>query len=127
MLLQAELAKGRRSVGRENLFGRVVREQSDGDGDEPAHQMGIAVATKMQDRASLRVAAVFALEPDLTDAAAHLVDVVVRLFGKRLERTAQFDDITIAILPFVQEGEIVTDGVNRGQRRAREMKTAPFL
>jgi hypothetical protein len=46
----------------------------------------------------------------------------VRRFGQRLERTAELDDVAVAILPLVEEGEIVTDGVNRGQRRARELR-----
>lgn len=122
MLFEAEFAEGRYRVSRENGFGRAVGEQRYGDGDEPADEVRVAVAAKMEDRAPLIVLARLALEPDLADAAAHLVDVVVRRFGQRLERTAELDDVAVAILPLVEEGEIVTDGVNRGQRRARELR-----
>jgi hypothetical protein len=80
--------------------------------------MRIAIAAKMQDRLAGRVAANYAFEPDLADAAANLVGVVVRGLAQRLERAAELNDIAIAILPVVEEGEIGADGFDRGQRRA---------
>jgi hypothetical protein len=80
--------------------------------------MRIAVAAKMQNGLAGRVVADFAFEPDLADAAANLVGVVMRGLAQRLERSAEFDDVAITILPVVEEGEIGADGVDRGQRRA---------
>jgi hypothetical protein len=39
----------------------------------------------------------------------------VRRFAQRLKRAAELDDIAVAILPIVEEGEIVAYGVNRAQ------------
>jgi hypothetical protein len=39
----------------------------------------------------------------------------VRLLAQRLERPAELDDIAVAILPIVKEGEIVADGLDRAQ------------
>ena len=78
--------------------------------------MGIAVAAEMQDGLAGGVDARLALDPDLADAAAHLVGVVVRLVAQRLQRAAELDDIAIAILPIVEEGEIVAYRVDRAQR-----------
>jgi hypothetical protein len=80
--------------------------------------MRIAVAAKMQNRRAGRVAAALAFEPNLADAAANLVGVVMRGRAQRLEGAAEFDDIAIAVLPVVEEGEIGADGFDRGQRRA---------
>jgi len=65
-----------------------------------------------------RVPADFTLEPDLADATADLVGVVARALAQRLERAAELDDVAIAVLPVVEEGEIGADGFDRGQRRA---------
>ena len=51
-------------------------------------------------------------QPDLADAAGHL-PVGVWLLGERRQRLAQFDDIAIAVLPFVEEGKIVADRLDR--------------
>ena len=118
MLLEAEFAERRQGVGSDDLLGRAVREKRDRDRDQPAHQMRIAVAAKMQNGLAGRVAADFAFEPDLADAAANLVGVVMRGLAQRLERSAEFDDVAITILPVVEEGEIGADGFDRGQRRA---------
>jgi hypothetical protein len=82
----------------------------------------------MQDCLAGRVAADFAFEPDLADAAANLVGVVVRGWAQRLERSAELDDVAIAILPLVEEGEIGADRFDRGQRRAlQERLNLPLI
>ncbi len=118
MLLEAEFAECRQGVRGDDLPGRAVGEKRDRDRDQPAHQMRIAVAAKMQDRLAGRVAAALAFEPNLADAAANLVGVAMRGRAQRLERAAEFDDIAITVLPVVEEGEIGADGFDRGQRRA---------
>jgi hypothetical protein len=42
----------------------------------------------------------------------------MRGLAQRLERSAELDDVAIAVLPVVEEGEIGADGFDRGQRRA---------
>jgi len=51
----------------------------------------------------------------LTDAAPHLVALIVGRLAKRLEGMTEFDDIAIAILPIVEGGEIVADGLEISQ------------
>jgi hypothetical protein len=47
----------------------------------------------------------------LTDAAPHLVAFIVGRLAKGLEGMTEFDDIPIAILPIVEGGEILTNGL----------------
>ena len=77
--------------------------------------MGIAVAAEMKNGLARTVCARLALDPDLADAAANLVGVVVRRLGQRLQRAAELDDIAVAVLPIIEEGEVVAYGVNRVQ------------
>jgi hypothetical protein len=119
MLFETQFAEDAESVGRQDFLRRTVGIERDGDRHQTANQMGIAVAAIMQKDASVGGVARFALKPDLTDAAAHLIDVVMGGLVERLERASQFDDIAIAILPLVEEGEIGANGVDRMQRRAR--------
>ena len=120
MLLQAEFTERRKGVDAEDLLGRPVGKKRDRDRHEPAHEMQIAVAAKVQNRLAGRVPTSFAFEPNLADAAANLVGVVVRGLAQRLERAAQLDDVAIAVLPLLEEGEIGANGFDRGQRRARD-------
>ncbi len=62
----------------------------------------------------------FFFEPSLIDGAAdgaapHLVAFIVGRLAKRLEGMTEFDDIAIAILPIVEGGEIVADGLEISQ------------
>ena len=50
MLLEPELAERRQRVRLANLFAGSIGKERDGDGDQAAHEMRIAVAAKMQDR-----------------------------------------------------------------------------
>jgi hypothetical protein len=52
-----------------------------------------------------------AFQPYLTDAASHFVAFIVARLAKRLEGMTEFDDIAVAILPIVEGGEIVADGL----------------
>ena len=42
-----------------------------------------------------------------------LLAAIARLVGKRRQRLAEFDDIAIAVFPFVEEGEVVADRLDR--------------
>jgi hypothetical protein len=71
-------------------------------------------------------------QPYLTDAAPHLVDFIVGCLAKRLEGMTEFDDIAIAILPIVEGGEIVADGLEISQailayaRALMDPRSQPF-
>ena len=70
----------------------------------------------MQDHLAVDARSRLAFQPYLTCAAPHLVAFIVGRLAKRLEGMTEFDDIAIAILPIVEGGEIVADGVNACQR-----------
>ena len=64
--------------------------------------MRVAVATIMEDHLAIGAFSWLALQPNLADAAPHLVHAIMRRLAERLERVTQFDDITVAILPIVE-------------------------
>jgi hypothetical protein len=66
-----------------------------------------------------------AFQPYLTDAAPHLVAFIVGRLAKRLEGMTEFDDIAIAILPIVEGGEIVADGLEISQ--GPQLRLLPLL
>ena len=83
--------------------------------DQPAHDMGVAVAEIGQHRLALVVALELARQPDLAGAALHLVGVVAVGVGKGRQRAAELDQIAVAIVPLIQQREIVDDLVDRGR------------
>jgi hypothetical protein len=115
MLLKAKGAKGAKRVDGKNPRRRLVGEKGDRDGDQPSHQMRVAVAAIMEDHFARGAFSRLALQPNLADAAPHLVHAVMRRLAERLERVAQFDDVAVAILPIVEGGKIFADCFNRRQ------------
>lgn len=55
-------------------------------------------------------------EPDLAGAALHLVGGRPLVFRQVRQRLAELDHIAVAILPVLEEGEIVHDFVKAGHR-----------
>jgi hypothetical protein len=96
--------KGAQGVNGENLLWRPIREKRDGDRDQPADELRVAVAAIVQDRLAVGARSHFAFQP-------HLVAFIVGRVAKGLEGMTEFDDIAIAILPIVEGGEIVMDGL----------------
>ena len=52
-------------------------------------------------------------EPDLADAALHLVGRGMLGLRHRIERAAEFDDVPVAVVPIVQQRKIIPDFVDR--------------
>jgi hypothetical protein len=115
MLLQTERAKGAQGINGENLLWRPIRKKRDRDRDQPANDVRVAVAAIMQDRLAVGARSRLAFQPYLTDAAPHLVACIVGRLAERLEGMTEFHDIAIAILPIVEGGEIVADGLEISQ------------
>jgi hypothetical protein len=115
MLLQTERLKSAQGVDGENLLWRPIREERDRDRDQPANDVRVTVAAIMQDHLAVGARSRLAFQPYLTDAAPHLVAFIVGRLAKRLEGMTEFDDIAIAILPIVEGGEIVADGLEISQ------------
>ncbi len=117
---EAEFGERRARVFGKDRFRLAIGIQRESDRDQTAHQMGIAVAEEMKHRAPVGAGARFALDPDLADATAHLGRLVVRGFGQRFERLAEFEDVAVAIFPIVEKSEVLADGGDRGQDRSLE-------
>jgi hypothetical protein len=56
------------------------------------------------------------LQPNLADAAANLVCIVMGSFAQRLQRAAELEDIAIAVFPIVEKGKVAADGIEACQR-----------
>jgi uncharacterized protein DUF6456 len=108
MLLEAELAEDRLRIGRQDLVGMPALVGGKQDRDQPAHDVGVAVALKRQAR-RLPVALDGGREPHLAGAAAHLVALGAQLRGERRQRAPELDHIAVAVLPVVEEREVVPD------------------
>ncbi len=84
--------------GAEDLARTVAAVDMQQQGDQAAHQHGVAVGLQMQDPV-----AQFMDQPDLRTAAAHLVGVGLELVGQRGQGLGHGDDPAVARLP-VGEG-----------------------
>jgi hypothetical protein len=69
----------------------------------------------MQGMSAVRARFRLAFQPNLTDAAPHLVGVIMGRRAQRLERVTQLDDIAVAILPIVKGVKIFADRLDRRQ------------
>jgi hypothetical protein len=119
MLFESQLAERRQRVRIENLVRGAIRVERERDRHQAANEMRIAVTAKMKDGPAIGIRQRLALDPDLADAAANLVGVVVSGFGQRFERTPEVDHIAIAIFPIVEKGEVLANRFNRRQFDAR--------
>src|SRR6516165_104526 len=79
--------------------------------------MGIAVAVEGEYRTTGAVRLHVREQPDLAGAAAHLVGLVVSTFRKRRQSPSKFDDIAVAVVPLLEQREILNDFINRGHNR----------
>src|SRR5262249_44618868 len=98
---QTEFIEYRERIGGQNFLGRTAGIERERDRNEPAHDMGVAVAAISQHRRA--VVAIDPLgQPDLADASLHLVRG--RMFRLRhwFQHAAEFDDVPVPVVPLVQ-------------------------
>jgi hypothetical protein len=79
--------------------------------------MGVAISDDFYDRPTRIIRFAVGDDPYLTDAAAHLIGVIVLGLAQRRQRASELDDVTIAIFPIIQESEIVSDTLDGLQTR----------
>ena len=115
MLLEAERAKGGKRVDGQDLIRRPVGKERNRNSDQSPHEVRVAVAAKMQGLSAIPARFRLAFQPNLTDAAPHLVDVIVGRRAQRLERVTQLDDIAVAILPIIKGVKVFADRLDRRQ------------
>ena len=89
--------------------------------------MRIAVAPIMKRCFAADARLLLKFEPNLADAAANLVGVIMRRLAERLERAAEFENIAIAIFPVVEEGEIAANRVKTGQSGVLRARIGPSV
>src|SRR5207344_2171832 len=90
---------------------RVDRKE---DGDQPPHDMGVAVTLEDEARRGPVGRAIdLGREPDLTGAAANSVRFRSRRFRQRRQGAAELDHVAIAVLPVIQELEVREDVLER--------------
>jgi hypothetical protein len=86
---------------------RVDRKE---DGDQPPHDMGVAVALEAEARRGPGGGAIdLGREPDLTGAAANFVRLRSRRFRQQRQGAAELDHVAIAVLPVIQKLEVRED------------------
>ena len=117
-------AKG---IGCQNVARAFVGIQSEQNRDQPADDMSVAVTPKRENRSAGAVGPHGTREPNLAGATLDLVLINMRLGRKRSECTAELDDVPIAIVPFVEQGEVVADLVDRHNARASASAVPPPL
>src|SRR5215203_4226515 len=75
--------------------------------------MGVAVAVKSKDRTAAAIRFDGRREPHLAGAAPHLVGFVARGLRQWRQGAAKLDQIAVAVVPLLQEIEILNDLVDR--------------
>ncbi|MNL41903.1 hypothetical protein D3C87_1643320 [compost metagenome] len=118
MFDQADLAECIDRIEPGDLGGTLAGIDRKHDGDQSAHDVSVGFAFEDQDRI-VRIARRLGGEPDLAGAALHLVFAGAFGFRHLGQGLAEFDHIAVAILPFVEEGEVVDDLVKRGHGPVR--------
>src|SRR6476646_6720436 len=90
---------------------RVDRKE---DGDQPAHDMGVAVALEAEAQRGPGGGAIdLSREPDLTGAAANFVRLRSRSSRQWRQGAAELDHVAVAVLPVIQELEVREDVLER--------------
>ena len=105
MLLQPQAIENRVGIDGQRLVERPAVVDGGEDGDEAAYDVRVAVGEEGEDRSPVAALNVGG-EPDLAGAAAHLVGVSPQRFGQRRQGAAELDQIAVAILPIVEQGEV---------------------
>ena len=110
----------RDGISLHNFGAGLARAERQQDGNEAAHDMRVAVAADHQRRLAAAGLGNRRRQPNLAGAARDFVLIILQHIGKRLEHFAKFDDIAVAVLPIVEQGEVFDDVVDR-----RHVSTIP--
>src|SRR5262249_8744275 len=101
MLGEPEFGKHGAGIRVEDLLGRAALVEGKKDGDEAAHDVGVAVALKAEDSRCAGSRAGLAGKPNLAGAAAHPVGLRAQSLGQWRQGPPKLDDIAVAVLPVV--------------------------
>ena len=111
-----------------DVAGVAAGVEGDQERDQPAHDVGVALAAHAENGSVLRRFGA-GLEPDLARAAANLVGLRPRRVGQRLHHAAEFDDVAVALVPIVEKLEVRDDLVEGGQHAGTDdgVGTTPHI
>src|SRR5262245_32355200 len=113
MFTEPELGKHGPGIRAQDLLGRAALVERKQNGDQAAHDVGIAVTLKAEDGGFAGSGAAFAGKPNLAGAAAHPIGLGAQGLGQWRQGSAKLDDITVAVLPVIEERKVGPDAVDR--------------
>src|SRR5262249_29683682 len=108
VLPEVQQAECVRSIDADDLLSCLARIEREENGNQPAHDVGVAIADEAQARAGA-VRLDLCRQPNLTHAALHLVGGRALCLGQGLKLAPELDDVAVTVLPIVEEGEIGED------------------
>src|SRR5579884_3030245 len=109
MLAQSHFLEQGDGIETQNVLGALARIDGKKNCNQSAHDMRVAVADESQDRFAAAVWPHSGIEPNLAGATLHLVDVGACRLVQWRKFPAELDQVTIAVVPIVQEREILDD------------------
>src|SRR3954451_10413174 len=112
VLAQSDAVEYVDGIGGEDLARRLTGIDGEQNRDETAHDMSVAVACEREYGAILTIRLRRRREPDLAGAALHFVGFLAVALVELREAAPEFDHIAVAIVPLVQQGEILDDLVD---------------
>ena len=112
MLVESQGAQSLLCINGQDFRRSVAGIKRQHDRDQAAHDMSIRIAE--EDQFGIVAVAARRMQPDLADAAGNLVHIIARMLGVGCESAAEFNDVAVALLPIIEEGEVVLDALNVG-------------
>ena len=102
-------------IGGQDLLGGLALVQGEQDGDQPAHDVGVAVALELKHRGARRGPPGASSSPARPGwrSRAPCWRRCAAPSGSGGRRAPQLDHVAVAVLPVVEQGEIGADGVER--------------
>src|SRR5262245_3502543 len=113
ILPQANAVKQRQGIDRQNVsraFARVERKKSR---DQTAYNVCVAVALERESWARSSVWLYICEKPNLAGATLNLVRIDVSFARQRRQSAAELDNVTVSIVPFIEQPEIFNNLFNR--------------
>src|SRR4029434_7868681 len=102
ILPQANAVKQRQGINRQNVSRAFARIERKKNCDQSAYNVCVAVALERENRARSSVSLYICKKPNLAGATLDLVRIDVSVVGQRRQSTAELDDVTVSIVPFIE-------------------------
>ena len=112
ILSQTNAVKQRQGIDRQNVsraFARVEREKNR---DQSAYNVCVTVALERENRTRSSVRLYICNKPNLAGATLDLVCIDVSFVWQRRQSAAELDDVTVSVVPFIEQPEIFNNLFN---------------